>query len=313
MEATHHSKRKRKTFPQDVHICCNQRRDILLYRSSVVEVDPRRKWLLCWKPIHEKYGKVPSLRLGHTAWAYKENLWIFGGCGEISDQFLHDHGEFEGPYTNQLLQFSTVSEAWTNPQYYGTVPKPRCEHSTTVVGDNAYLFGGKSRLSFAFDALYQLNMCSFSWTQIQSSHTRPLGRYSSSLNAITFSHLVLHAGYSTDMADELLSDTWIFDLQSQSWRQYTSSKDNPRRSHTGLQGINSDIIIFGGEGSNDQPRTDTFHIMLEPKSLQQLATKMIYMHRAGLPWITLPNKLIKLMDLRAEDNTQQNWIRYLQF
>ena len=148
-------------------------------------------------------------------------------------------------------------------------------------------------------------MCTLTWTQIQIHHTRPLGRRLSSLNAITDNQLVLHAGTSS-VRSKGLSDTWIFDLQSQSWKQYTSNKDNPRLGHTGLPGINGEIIIFGGTGSNCELRTATFHVMLEPKSLQQLALKMVYMHRAGLPWINLPQKLIQLIDLRAEDNTEQN-------
>ena len=279
------------------------RGEIHFYSMSLQKLTYDESDCFAWKQIKEK-GKVPSPRLGHTAWAYKGNLWVFGGFGDRLDWCLHDHGEFAGFYNNQLLQFSTVSEEWANEKCHGELPKHRCDHSTTVVGDNVWLFGGDSNGAPSGE-LYRLNMCTFTWTRIQIRHARPPGRHLSSLNAITDSQLVLHAGISPVWAENF-SDTWIFDLQSKSWKQYTLSKDNPRYRHTGLPGFNSEIIIFGGDGSNNKPRTDTFHILLAPKSLQQLAMKIVHMHRAGLPWKSLPKKLIKHINLRAEDNTHQN-------
>ena len=121
------------------------RGEIHLYQGMFLwKLTHEENGCFAWKLINQKFGKVPSPRSGHTAWAYKGNLWVFGGQGYTSDWYLHDHGEFDGVCNNQLLQFSTVSEVWTNPKCHGEVPKPRCEHSTTVVGDNVWLFSGRS-------------------------------------------------------------------------------------------------------------------------------------------------------------------------
>ena len=280
------------------------RGDIFYYELGALwKLMSDKNGCFAWKELKQN-GKTPSPRSYCTAWAYKGNLWLFGGLATGYDLGLHDHGEFDGPYNNKLLQFSTVSEEWTNPKCNGAVPKPRWQHSTTVVGDNVWLFGGQSSVA-AFDDLHQLNMCTFTWTEIQIWHTKPLGRHLSTLNAITDSQLVLHAGVSPDW-EQKLSDTWIFDLPSQSWKPYISSKDERRFEHTGLPGINGDLIIFSGYQPSNKPCKNAFHIMLEPLRLQHLAMKTLYMHRAGLPWITLPKKLLKLMDLTAKDNTHQN-------
>ena len=293
-------------IPSKVSDTCGAviRGDIYFYKlGSLWKLTSDENGCFTWKQLKQN-GEIPSPRSRCTTWAYKGNLWMFGGLIANVDWGLHDHGEFDGPYNNQLLQCNTVSEEWTNPKCNGAVPKPRWAHSTTVVGDNVWLFGGESNFA-VFDDLHQLNMCTFTWTEIQIRHTRPLGRHLSTLNAITDSQLVLHAGVSPEWGQQL-SDTWIFDLPSQSWKLYISSKDDRRCKHTSVPGINSDLIIFGGKQSNGKPCKNTFHIMLEPMRLQHLALKIVYMHRAGLPWTTLPKKLLKLMDLRAEDNTHQN-------
>ena len=46
-----------------------------------------------------------------------------------------------------------------------------------------------------------------------------------------------------------------------------------------------------------------FNVMLEPKSLQQLAIKTVYEHRTGLPWRWLPKMVIKLMLYGRGDDT----------
>ena len=108
-------------------------------------------------------------------------------------------------------------------------------------------------------------------------------------------HLVLHAGLRQNGYTPL-NDTWIFDLQTQAWTQYTSHHDHTRKDHTGILGINKAIIIIGGF-TDDEPYTPIFHVMLEPKSLQQLAMKIIYNKQDVLPWKCLPSKLIAQLQL----------------
>ena len=92
-----------------------------------------------------------------------------------------------------------------------------------------------------------------------------------------------------------MTDTWILDLTSYSWTQYTFGSNEARVCHTGLSGVGSNVIIFGGLNEIDdtfEAHNNVFHVMLEPKCLQQLAIQIIHRHQDELPWNHLPMKLI---------------------
>ena len=148
------------------------------------------------------------------------------------------------------------------------------------------------------DELYELNMSSLIWTQIQTGHPKPQWREASTLNGTSGSHLVLHGGYDAEY--RALNDTWILDIPSQTWRHYKSNTDHTRWFHTSTVGVNGCSIIIGGAKEDSDTYKDystLFFIMLEPRSLQQLAMQMIFKHRVELPWQHLPNKLIALFGI----------------
>ena len=146
-----------------------------------------------------------------------------------------------------------------------------------------------------FEDLFQLDMKSRVWTHITTDQTKPHGRSYSSLSASSDRQLVLHGGVLQPKLT--LSDTWIMDLPSQTWRRYTSYQDHNRRTHTGSLGANKSIVVIGGYSSRDTDYTPTFHVMLEAKSLQQLSMKTIYNNQGVLPWKCLPSKLVAQLGL----------------
>ena len=105
-------------------------------------------------------------------------------------------------------------------------------------------------------------MHSLTWTQIQTVKPDPRAHMHSTLTAVTEDQLVLHGGYFKFDNGK----TWILDLQSYSMRLYRSQEDHYRSCHTGSPGLNSSVIMFGGNGSQDV--RDVFHVALEPKLLQ---------------------------------------------
>ena len=263
--------------------------------------------LFTWSKVTTENLKVPSPRCGHSVWTYSGKLWIFGGFGPSLDGYLNDNGEFlqsrnDIGCNNQLLSFNPPSKEWGNLQCSGLIPSPRASHATTIIGDNVWLYGGYND-TIVFDELYKLSMPSRIWTHIQTDETKPQERCSCSLNAITHDQLLLHGGGADN---KTWGDTWILDLSSKTWKQY-KPEDYPRRGHTGSIGINSNSILIGGAvfpvDSCDDYQT-TFCIMLEPKSLQQLAIQNIYKHRNLLSLECLPKKLITLLGMSSnEENT----------
>ena len=254
-----------------------------------------------WKNIFIKQKqKNPSPRGGHCGWEYRGNLYIFGGEGPSSDEYLNEYGDYNDEYNNQLLQFNPDKMEWINLRCFGTAPEPREQHAATTFIDKTLLCGRHNDTQI-FDDLYELDMPSLTWTKISGPHIPRLGGIGiRSLNVTTDYQLVLHQYKSIEKP----SETWIIDLKSWSWRLHSCDKVCPKLSHTGCVGINNNVIIIGGSCRNDISCAPccVCSVMLEPKSLQQLAIKTVYEHRATLSWTSLPKKLIKLMKYGKGDD-----------
>ena len=253
----------------------------------------------------------PSARAGHTGWKYAGKLWTLGGWGPSPQGYLNKHGSFAGHFSckrnNQLLCYDPTSQTWTNLQCFGTVPSPRSHHACAAIKEKVWLFGGSDGRQQMED-FFELTMHSLTWIQIQSGQHRIQASSSCTLTVLTGNQLVLHGGYGIK---QNLSDTWIIDLLSYSWRQYTSGRDHARWCHTGSSGLSSNAIIFGGFNDYDGPYqvcNNVYHVMLERECLQQLAMQVIYKNHNKLPWKFLPPKLISLLgfpikDARSDDSS----------
>ena len=251
-----------------------------------------------WEKVLAKNGtKIPSPRDNLSSWEYSNQMWILGGFMLQLDGYLNDHdGEHSGGNVgpnNQLLKFNPVSKEWSNPKSSGTVPNYHRTHTTTAIGHKVWYSTG------AFEELYELDMQSLIWTCIKVNPPHPQHHHSCSINALTEKQLVMHGRYAAKIGS--LSDTWVLDLPLRSWKKYTSYKAHPRRGHTGSLGLNNDIIIIGGIRSHSFLQIFVnkaiFHVMFEPKCLQQVAMQTVFKHQAELPLTSLPKKLCKCMDI----------------
>ena len=248
-----------------------------------------KKGSFTWKFINYQSvckKECPSPRNLHTGWEYAGKLWVFGGQGPSPQRYLNEHGDIAGDSlvrNNQLLSYDPNTNKWANPQGFGDVPLPRAGHSSTSDREKVWLFGGYNKIVSCLDDFFQLDMRSLTWTRVQTGQPRPGARSWCTLTATPDNQLVLHGDY-----------TWIMDLTSYSWRLYTSGKYD-QYDHTATLGVNSNVIIIGGYFTNESNHDNMFHVMLEAKSLQQLAAHRIYKHQANLSWKCLPKKLIALL------------------
>ena len=241
---------------------------------------------------HQCDKESPSPRDQHTGWEYARKLWVFGGEGPSPEIYLNDYGDIEYGWfhrNNQLLSYDPDIRKWTNPQCFGAVPSPRSAPCSTINREKVWLFGGFNRTLGCLDDLFQLNMQSLTWMQIQAGNPRPATFCGYTLTAITDNQLILLGCFSS----------WIMDLTSHSWRRYTSGNHHVRSNHTTTLGLNSSVIVIGG-WSGHGVYNGIFHVMLEPMSLQKLAAHMIYMHQANLPWKCLPKKLITMLGISGK-------------
>ena len=249
-----------------------------------------------WNQIEfQSKTKTPSPRAGHIEWEHAEKMWIFGGLGEFPDGYLHDHGDFESEHhdNNQLLCFDPLSQDWTNPKSFGSIPPPAAGHAAARIGDRVWLYEGVSHSVGVYcDNLYQLDMSSLTWALMETGHMKPHDCMLYTLTAASDNYLVMHAQYFNVASYD---DTWILDVNAMSWKPYQVGNGEGLQeweAHTSTRGINSMVIILGGK----KPVIN-ISVMLEPKTLQQLAMQRIHTAKDELPLQVLPKKLISLLDL----------------
>ena len=89
----------------------------------------------------------------------------------------------------------------------GSVPVARKEHTVTVNGDTAYLFGGRGGNGVARADLFAFDFKSKTWTELtMTAGTAPQARYGHSATAVGDATMLLVGGYST--TDKALGDVW---------------------------------------------------------------------------------------------------------
>ena len=264
-----------------------------------------------WKQIkYQSKNQSPSPRSEPAGWNYEENLWIFGGEGPTPDGYLYDKGYFDDRGENdQLLRFDISCKKWTSPECFGNTPFPRARPATTIIEERVWLIGGYScSVVDPFDVLYELDMHSLVWTEITTGHPHPAEHKDCTLTAITNHQLVFHGCFTNYSECAVFTFSWILDLQSMTWTKHphkiTDREECCRSSYTCTLAFSGKVMVVGGmhyDDANDFPDCpphthQNIHMMLEPKTLKQLAVKTIYNNRDTCPLDNLPRKLTSLLE-----------------
>ncbi|ELU10621.1 hypothetical protein CAPTEDRAFT_215154 [Capitella teleta] len=182
---------------------------------------PRRTWK--YIPTGDP-GENPSVRDKFSAWHYNNKIYIFGGYGPSLDDYLYEHGRYvvdesmdsiDRGWNNQLLALDLDTHRWSDIHTSGSVPTARAAHATVIVDDRALDVTGDI----------------------------PCGRSWHSFTPFDNRHLFLYGGYSQD--NQALSDCWIFDTGSCTWKEMPNRKQH-RLWHTANKTSSGDIVIFGG-------------------------------------------------------------------
>ena len=255
--------------------------------------------------------KTPSPRVGHCGWEHGGKMWIFGGCGPsaVGNVFLNDYGDFVrlnpfGPavgYNNQLFSYDQSMNIWKSVKPSGDIPPPRPFASTAIIRDTLWMFGGDHGIEYSHDGdeeyyyissydLHELNMNTFSWTQIQAPMPILKLIQHVSVTPIAPNQLVLHCTAQDWLG---MNTTWILDVESHFWTEYPLSNARYEDGHSGTSGLH-DVVILGGSGYVSQGKnTPVLSVYLGPKTLQQLAMKIIYENRTEMSWKSLPEQFAR--------------------
>jgi leucine-zipper-like transcriptional regulator 1 len=104
----------------------------------------------------EEFGEIPVPRFGHSAVIYKNSLYVFAGWN--GHETLDD-----------LYQYSLSSNFWyLEKPKYGQKPMSRYRHSSSVIGNSMFVFGGINTQSRKFNDLFEYNFLRREWRLIEA-------------------------------------------------------------------------------------------------------------------------------------------------
>ncbi|XP_049699014.1 leucine-zipper-like transcriptional regulator 1 isoform X2 [Helicoverpa armigera] len=154
-----------------------------------------------WKRMSECYEFVGARRSKHTAVAYKDAIYVFGG----------DNGK---SMLNDLIRFDIREKSWTKTGCMGVPPAPRYHHSAVVHRSSMFVFGGytgdilaNSNLTNKND-LFEYKFPSAQWVQWKFTGQEPVPR-SAHGAAVYDDKLWIFAGYD---GNARLNDMWTINL-----------------------------------------------------------------------------------------------------
>ncbi|KAG8363912.1 hypothetical protein BUALT_Bualt19G0071800 [Buddleja alternifolia] len=190
-------------------------------------------------------GNPPCARESHTANVVgDEKLVIFGGSGEGEANYLNDL---------HILDLKIME--WSSPEVKGNIPAPRDSHSSVVVGNRLFVFGGDSGDRYQGDVSV-LDMNKLSWSRVDTHGPSPGARAG-------HASMYIIGGVGDK---KYYNDIWVLDVITSSWAQLDTCSPNSqgRFSHTATVS-NLGIAIFGGCGEDERPLNEL--LILEIDSL----------------------------------------------
>jgi len=218
-----------------------------------------------WERL-QQLGVTPPARDGHSLSAVGSVLYLFGGSNyPESDECL------EGLYAYDI---GTLS--WELCPTQGRQPKV-LDHSTAVVGDTLYIFGGIYHGN-ATNALYMLNTGNLTWTPLTASGQPPSPRCDHACTVIGEKFYIMGGSGGEKL---WYNDLHTFDTVTLRWEAVNVRGHLPhaRSLHTICAHHSKDIYLFGG--SNDKAKVVTPFDDLHKLSLSKLKWKKLQCEGLG--------------------------------
>lgn len=111
---------------------------------------PKAKWELV-EPLNN--FKPPPLT-NHSISVYKHKMYVFGG--------VYNNERV----SNDLWSYDAMVNKWWQIPVTGTIPAPVNEHSSCIVGDKLYIYGGNDFSGVIYNTLYVLDLHTFVWSKL---------------------------------------------------------------------------------------------------------------------------------------------------
>ncbi|XP_070849557.1 kelch repeat-containing protein [Chaetodon trifascialis] len=176
-----------------------------------------------WKwTMVEAQGKVPPLAY-HSCSMFRGELFVLGGV------FPCPNPEPDG-CSDSLYIFDPHLSIWYQPIVTGDTPSPRSGHSACVMQERKiYVFGGWDT-PVCYNDMYMLDLGLMEFSAVKTTGKAPSPRSWHGSAVLSDTKFLIHGGYNGNNA---LSDTFIFDIDSNSWTEVTLPQLSvPRAGHS---------------------------------------------------------------------------------
>jgi len=204
-----------------------------------------------WLCVEVDGGFIPPARDGHSAVIWEDKMIIFAGFEEDNQRF-----------SQETFMFDFTQNKWSELKTQGTPPCHRDFHAATMLGDNMYVFGGRSdergqyhsSVDYYDNAIYVLNMKTLTWSMPKVTNA-PIGRRSNTLWA--FAGRVYMFGGFESKNNRHFSDLYRFNPQDNTWTQLKpagQTSPSARRRQCSLM-VGNRLFLFGGTRPHETKRT----------------------------------------------------------
>lgn len=183
---------------------------------------------------------VPFQRYGHTAVAYGDQIFVWGGRNDIEA-------------CNVLFCFDTNTLQWSCPEVTGMIPGARDGHSACIVNHCMYVFGGfEEQIDRFSQDVHTLDLRTMHWSYIITQGEPPSYRDFHPATALADRMYIfggrgdLNGPYHSQ-EEVYCSDIMYLDTRTRRWHRPVTSGDVPigRRSHSAFV-YEGHLYIFGG-------------------------------------------------------------------
>ncbi|XP_033330241.2 uncharacterized protein LOC117222581 isoform X3 [Megalopta genalis] len=186
-----------------------------------------------WEELHPAGERPPALQ-EHSAVAYKDCLYVFGG----------ELGFWAGTET-PLWVYNVKTNMWrkVRAQRGCTVPRGRRGHTALVHRGQMLIYGGYQDLRGSSPELWAFHFETESWHLLSSGESGPAARHKHS--AVLHGDAMYVYGGMTDLQER--SDCWRWDVNTASWCLLKNKPGpGPLHGHAACR-LPSCMLIFGGE------------------------------------------------------------------
>ncbi|RLU17884.1 hypothetical protein DMN91_010123, partial [Ooceraea biroi] len=186
-----------------------------------------------WEELHPGGERPPALQ-EHSAVAYKDCLYVFGG--ELG---------FSAGTETPLWVYNVKTNTWrkVRAQRGCAVPRGRRGHTALVHRGQMLIYGGYQDLRGSSPELWAFHFETESWHLLSSSENGPAARHKHS--AVLHGDAMYIYGGMTDLQER--NDCWRWDVNSASWSMLKNKPGpGPLHGHAACR-LPSCMLIFGGE------------------------------------------------------------------